>query len=77
LKVKVKGQGHQGQKRHFSALSAACMRFMFCKTSLASSSHFYSRHVFYVFNVFFNFLERFILKTLEDGTQIVRNNKLK
>ena len=37
LKVKVKGQGHQGQKRHFSALSAACMRFMFDKTSLASS----------------------------------------
>ena len=28
LKVKVKGQGHQGQKRHFSALSAACVRFV-------------------------------------------------
>jgi len=37
LKVKVKGQGHQGQKRHFSALSAACVRFMFSKISLASS----------------------------------------
>jgi len=31
LKVKVKGQGHQGQKRHFSALSAARVRFMFGK----------------------------------------------
>jgi len=28
-KVKVKGQGHPEQKRHFSALSAACVRFMF------------------------------------------------
>jgi len=35
LKVKVKGQGHQG--RHFSALSAACMQFMSDKISLASS----------------------------------------
>ena len=34
LNVKVKGQGHQGQKRHFSALSAACVRFMFGKISL-------------------------------------------
>jgi len=34
---KVKGQGHQGQKRHFSALSAAIMWFMFGETSLASS----------------------------------------
>jgi len=25
---KVKGQGHQGQKRHFSALSVACGQFM-------------------------------------------------
>jgi len=37
LKVKVKGQGHQGQKTAFLALSAACVRFMFGKTSLASS----------------------------------------
>jgi len=43
LKVNVKGQGHQGQngisgtKRYFSALSAACVRFMFGKTSLACS----------------------------------------
>jgi len=28
LKVKVKGQGHQGQKRHFLALLAACMQFV-------------------------------------------------
>jgi len=34
----VKGQGHQGQKNAFSTLSATCVRFMFCKTSLASSS---------------------------------------
>ena len=32
-KVKVKDQSHQGQKWHFSALSAACVLF----TSLASS----------------------------------------
>jgi len=36
LKVKIKGQGHQRQKRHFSALSAVCVRFMFGKTSLVS-----------------------------------------
>jgi len=35
LNVQVKSQGHQGQKRHFSALSAACVRFVFGKTSLA------------------------------------------
>jgi len=35
LKIKVKGQksGHQGQKTAFSALSAACVRFMFGKTT--------------------------------------------
>jgi len=33
----VKGQGHQGQRRHFSSLSVACVWFMFGKTSLASS----------------------------------------
>ena len=32
LKAKVKDQGHQGQKRHFLAFSAACMWFMFDKT---------------------------------------------
>jgi len=37
LNVKVKGQGHHGQKWHFSALSLACVGFMFGKTSLASS----------------------------------------
>jgi len=35
--LKVKRQRLQGQKRHFSALLAACVRFMFGKTSLASS----------------------------------------
>jgi len=34
LKVKVKGQNHQEQKPAFSALSAACVRFMSGKTSL-------------------------------------------
>jgi len=34
---KVKSQVHQRQKRHFSALSEACVRFMFGRTSLASS----------------------------------------
>ena len=38
--LKVKGQGHQGQKRHFSAVKAACVQFMFGKTSLASSFSF-------------------------------------
>jgi len=37
VNVKVKGQGHRGQKWHFSALLAACMRFIFGKTFLASS----------------------------------------
>jgi len=37
LKVKVKGQGHQGEKTHFLALSTACMRFISGKTSVASS----------------------------------------
>jgi len=37
---KVKGQGHQGQKPAFLALSATCVRFMFGKTSLASSFKF-------------------------------------
>jgi len=31
------GQGHKVQKRHFLALSAACVHFMFGKTSLTSS----------------------------------------
>jgi len=31
------GQGHQGQKIAFFSPSAACMRFMFGKTFLASS----------------------------------------
>jgi len=34
---KVRGQGRQRQKMHFSALSVACVRFMFGKTFLASS----------------------------------------
>jgi len=42
LKVKVKGQGHQGQKRHFSTLSVACVWFMFGKTALASTVVIYS-----------------------------------
>jgi len=38
LKVKFKGQGHQGEtKNGILALSAACVQFMFGKTSLASS----------------------------------------
>ena len=37
---KAKGQGQQGQKRHFSVLLAACVRFMFGKTSVASRSFF-------------------------------------
>jgi len=43
---KLKGQGHQGQKTAFSALSAACVRFVFGKTSLASSSFF--PHLFFL-----------------------------
>jgi len=37
LKVKVKGQGHQEQKAAFFGISAACVRFTFGKTSLATS----------------------------------------
>ena len=40
LNVKVKGHGHQGQKTAFSVLSVTCVRFMFGKTSLASSMEF-------------------------------------
>jgi len=40
LNVKVKRQGHQGQKMAFLALLAACVQFMFSKTSLASSFEF-------------------------------------
>jgi len=47
VKVKVKGQGHQEEKRHFLALSATCMRFMFGKTSLVSS---------FICNLIFDFL---------------------
>jgi len=36
-RTSLKVSGHQGQKRRFSTLSAACVRFMFGKTSLASS----------------------------------------
>jgi len=35
LNVKVKGQGHDGQKTAFSALLASCVRSMFGKTVLA------------------------------------------
>jgi len=49
FKVKVKGQCHQGQKRHFSALSAAWVQFMFGKTSLASSLKiFFVRHIWLI-----------------------------
>jgi len=44
------GQGHQGQRRHFSALSAACVRFMFGKTSLAFSCKFCFTFSCYRFN---------------------------
>jgi len=40
LKVKAKGQGHQGQKTAFLVLSAACVQFVFGKASLASSFDF-------------------------------------
>jgi len=35
LNVKVKGQGHHGQKTAFSALSSASVGFVFGKISLA------------------------------------------
>jgi len=34
MSLRVKGQDHQGQKWHFLALSAACVQFVFDKTSL-------------------------------------------
>ena len=34
MSLKVKGQDHQGKKWHFLALSAACVQFVFDKTSL-------------------------------------------
>jgi len=41
MSLEVNGIGHQGQKRHFSAVLAACVRFMFGKTSLASSFYIF------------------------------------
>jgi len=41
LKVKVKGQGHQEQKMASFGPLAACVQFMFGKTSLASSYNFH------------------------------------
>ena len=35
VKVKVKGQGHKGQKTAFSALLEACVRFMFGKNTFS------------------------------------------
>ena len=49
LKVKVKGQGHHGQKRHFSSLSVVCVQFMFGKTSLASSYYYYCYYDYYYY----------------------------
>jgi len=37
LNVKVKGQGNRDNRRHFSALSEACLRFAFGKTSSVCS----------------------------------------
>jgi len=41
-KSKVKGQGHRDKQRHFSALSVACVRFVFRKISLVSSFYLVS-----------------------------------
>jgi len=45
LKVKVKGQGHKGQKTAFSGPFGACMWFMLGKTSLGSGFYFFSLFV--------------------------------
>ena len=45
----VKGQDHQEQKWHFSALSAACVRFLFGKTSLASTYIYYYDVIIIIF----------------------------
>jgi len=42
MKVRIRVQGHQRQKRHFSALSEACVQFVLGKTSLACSFAFSS-----------------------------------
>jgi len=47
-KVKVT----RDQKRHFSALLVACVRFMFGKTSLASSCLFIHFIILFVVNMF-------------------------
>jgi len=53
LRSNVKGQGHQEHKRHFSAISAARVRFMYGKTSLASCLTCWNFcQVFHVFNVY-------------------------
>ena len=58
LKVKVKGQGRRGQKRHFSTLPAACVRFMFGETSLSSPLVivYYFYYVIFINIIFSHFL---------------------
>ena len=65
LKAKVKGEGHQGHNRYFSALSAACVWCMFGKTSLASSFFFF----------FFSGLECFV-SIIQLRRQSVRSSAL-
>jgi len=53
-RLKVKFQGHQGQKTTFLAVSSACVRFMFGKTSLAlvQRVHYVNTRVLMLWPVF-------------------------
>jgi len=55
LNVAVKGQGHRGQKRHFSALSAACVTFMLSKASSAPSLNVYALSLFKISKLYKSF----------------------
>jgi len=63
---KVKGQGRQGQKRHFRALSAVCMLFMFGKTSSSSFMFFYIRRFVDDFSMSFSQFLRSTLDVMSD-----------
>ena len=66
LKVKVKvALGCRNKKRHYRALSAACVRFMFGKTCLASSFNIYLYCVLHFELLFHNLMLLFIFATFK------------
>jgi len=83
LSVKVKGQGHQGRKWHFPALSAACLRFVFVKSSFASS--FKLLNILVYLNLYALFLSRtmrwvlslYVPVVYSQSSNLLNNSRLK